>query len=63
MHALVPLVARRMASARRTSRVDRAKAGSGQCHEDLGMLGNGGGNFVMSAAKAGVDELPSITGV
>lgn len=43
--------------------VDGAKAGSGQRRENLGMLGDRGRKLVVSAAQAGMDELPSVAGI
>jgi hypothetical protein len=63
VRALPPVGAARMTAAGRTSRVDGTEAGRCEGHEHLGMLGNGGGYFMMSAAKAGVDQLPGVTGV
>src|SRR5271170_7742930 len=63
VRASAPAGAWRVTAAGRTSRVDGTEAGRREGHEHLGMLGNGGGYFMMSAAEAGVDELPSVTGV
>jgi hypothetical protein len=63
VRALPPVAAPRVTAAGRTSRVDGTAAGRCEGHEHLGMLGNRGGYFMVSAAKAGVDELPSVTGV
>ncbi|HTX96811.1 MAG TPA: hypothetical protein VME67_19330 [Mycobacterium sp.] len=61
--AFPPVGASRVTVAGCTSRVDGTEAGCREGHEQLGMLSNRGGYFVMSATKAGVDELPSVTGV
>jgi len=61
--ALAPVSTWRVTAADRTSRVDGAEAGRREGHEHLGVLGNGAGYFMMSAAKARVDELPSVTGI
>ncbi len=63
VRALALVGAWRVTGASGMRRVDGAEAGCREGHEHLGMLGNGGGYFMMSAAKAGVDKLPSVTGV
>jgi hypothetical protein len=63
VRALAPVGAPWVTVASHTSRVDGAEAGRRKGDEYLGMLGNGGRYVMMSATKAGVDELPRITGV
>jgi hypothetical protein len=43
--------------------VDGTEAGRGEGDEQLGVIGHGGGDVVVSALQTGVDELPGVPGV
>jgi hypothetical protein len=43
------------------NRVDCPEAGRGQGEKDLGVIGHGGGDIMVSTPETGVDELPGIT--
>src|ERR1700756_3248132 len=60
VRALVVSIPSRVAAAGGAGGVYGTETRCGQGHEYLRMLCDGGGDVVMAAAQAGVDELPSV---